>query len=241
MINSIANSPKSIEEMGKILVNSETPKAPRKLESTPCTRCGGAKRIAGYSHVHGGICFKCLGAGVRLTKRGRAANDFLQRLRQRTTGELTPDMLVYYQGFNAGSFAQPSRFMRVNSVSELKETGVSHMVDGQWVKHLAHVIECDGMTSSAQLHDLHRVGQTGLGKQRTFKLALDYQDMLTKSGTIRKGASFGLGVQFTDDHVKNAEMILDRTDTREWVVGKMKTYDVPNPHGAGTVKVTIPE
>lgn len=42
----------------------------------PCWRCEGTGYVRGFSHVHGGICFRCGGVGTPLTKRGQAARQF---------------------------------------------------------------------------------------------------------------------------------------------------------------------
>lgn len=39
-----------------------------KMESYPCSRCGGSGKLSGYSHVWGGVCFKCGGTGTQATK-----------------------------------------------------------------------------------------------------------------------------------------------------------------------------
>lgn len=31
----------------------------------PCGKCGGAGRLRCYSHIAGGLCFRCEGTGVR--------------------------------------------------------------------------------------------------------------------------------------------------------------------------------
>lgn len=157
--------------------------------------------------VYGGICFKCNGAGKFYTKRGRVAAAFLQRLRERTLAEIKPGMLIYYQGFSAGSFSVPSKFYAVQSIGELKPTGRSKSGDGPWVQNYGHDIVCDGMTMGTQADTLHRVGQTGLGKRETLRLALDFQDVLTKTGTVRKGATF-----------PTAEEVLATMDTSGWLV-----------------------
>lgn len=52
--------------------------SPLLFESEPCPRCGGTGHHS-YNRIHGTKCYGCGGAGVRLTKRGRAAQDFHTR------------------------------------------------------------------------------------------------------------------------------------------------------------------
>ena len=50
------------------------------FESKPCNRCGGSGQYS-YCQMHGTRCFGCGGRGEQLTKRGRAAQDFLNASR----------------------------------------------------------------------------------------------------------------------------------------------------------------
>ena len=39
-----------------------------RLQAQCCRRCGGEGRIEAFSHIMGGICFRCWGRGVELSK-----------------------------------------------------------------------------------------------------------------------------------------------------------------------------
>ncbi|MBA9005888.1 hypothetical protein [Thermomonospora cellulosilytica] len=47
---------------------------PITFETEPCGRCGGTGRLEQYGHVAGGVCAKCGGSKVQLSRRGRAAH-----------------------------------------------------------------------------------------------------------------------------------------------------------------------
>lgn len=42
-------------------------------QTRDCSRCDGSGRMVGFSHVHGGVCFKCNGTGQVMTAAGKAA------------------------------------------------------------------------------------------------------------------------------------------------------------------------
>lgn len=54
------------------------------FEHRTCERCGGSGRWG-----HGRVCYGCGGHGAKLTKRGAAAQRWLDHLRQRTFADLT--------------------------------------------------------------------------------------------------------------------------------------------------------
>lgn len=53
------------------------------FEKSECSRCGGEGRLIGFSHVHGGVCFKCNGKGRVLTRSGAAAYKRVQEVQKR--------------------------------------------------------------------------------------------------------------------------------------------------------------
>jgi hypothetical protein len=86
------------------------------LESVTCGRCGGSGRMP-YS-VANGVCFKCGGSGRCYTKRGAAARAFYRSLARTQVTALMPGDKILSQGFTAGSFTQPSRWVTVERVSD---------------------------------------------------------------------------------------------------------------------------
>jgi hypothetical protein len=86
------------------------------LESVTCGRCGGSGRMP-YS-VMNGVCFKCGGTGSVYTKRGAAARGFYRSLARTAPEALVPGDKFVSEGFTAGTFTQPSRWVTVESVQD---------------------------------------------------------------------------------------------------------------------------
>lgn len=68
--------------MTKVLTPDQT-----MFESETCYRCSGTGRYS-YNQVDGSRCYGCSGQGVRLTKRGAAANQRYKALMTRAASEL---------------------------------------------------------------------------------------------------------------------------------------------------------
>lgn len=126
-------------------------------------------------------------------------------------------MLIFDAGFSCGSVSKPSSWNRITLVDAEPKVRASHGIsNGQPVADC--LIECDHMHYQCGLQALHRVGHTALGKQQTLKLALDYQDKLTKQGKIAKAwAPF----------MATPEVILAGTDTSAWLVVKDLSQPAP--------------
>lgn len=160
------------------------------LENIPCNRCGGSGRMP-YS-VYAGLCFKCSGAGAILTKRGRAAQLWMNSQREKFIEEFEVGDLLYMPGFSAGSYAQPNRWLTVTEVVRLNgdEAGYVGRPDLQCVKILARcgTEENHGVTGFVG-GTKYRYGMTAAQKADLRARALAYQATLTKSGTVRKTRS----------------------------------------------------
>ncbi len=53
------------------------------FEQVECSRCGGAGRLVGFSHVYGGVCFGCNGSGKKMTPAGARAFKKVQEVQKR--------------------------------------------------------------------------------------------------------------------------------------------------------------
>lgn len=179
------------------------------FENVPCSRCGGSGRMP--FAVMNGICFKCSGAGAVLTKRGQAAQNFLDGLRHRRADELKVGDLIFSQGFSAGSFAVASSWGRIVSIEPTDNSGAVVLVNGvqqpvaPGLKITTTVVSGGqdsgipawGVPSSApQTSDLQcsvdhmvRIGFSKEEKAAQREQALAFQATLTKSGTVRKAAA----------------------------------------------------
>ncbi len=194
-----------------------------RIETATCSRCGGTGSYS-YCTGYGTMCFKCSGRKVVLSKRGAVANAFLIRLRQRMASELRVGMLLFMEPgpFNKGGFK-----LILKMSDGPVESGCSYMKDGAWVKQLGIAIDCEGFATNLPPDKLERVGHTAAGKAQTLRLALEYQDRLTKAGKLAKGQTF-----------KSPEQILAEFDTTGWIV-RQSAQDAPRivaaaPEGQGS-------
>jgi len=145
------------------------------LESKTCGRCAGSGRY-GPSCVYGGVCFKCNGNGAVLTKRGRAAQNFLNDLRMRKMSEFKVGDLILSEGFSAGSYNQPSFFARITEI----------VVEGDAIKIEAKHNQLGIARFEGNADSTYRKGFTNAEKVEQCKEALAYQETLTKAGTVAK-------------------------------------------------------
>jgi hypothetical protein len=157
----------------------------RKLlfENTTCSRCGGAGRLP-YS-VYGGVCFKCHGRGATLTKRGRAAQEWLNAQREKPLEDFKPGDLIYSEGVPC--IGQRSQWHRVSYVKLLNgaEAGHPNHPDLKCVQVHCHKYMMGGFVGSSKA----RFGMTGPEKADLRDRALAYQATLNKSGKVAKRAT----------------------------------------------------
>ena len=147
----------------------------RKLlfESKTCSRCGGSGHFS-WCQMHGSTCFKCHGDGVVLTKRGKAAQVWLNAKKRKPLGEVAVGEWVLSEGIPGFS---ASVWIKIDEVSgEGEERKVS------------------GLNKRGERHNWQgssMVVQMFLGKVRNAELAreaLAFQETLTLAGTVRKKA-----------------------------------------------------
>ena len=135
------------------------------FESATCGRCGGSGNYS-YNMMHGTRCYGCSGRGYVLTKRGRAAQNFLNDLRSKPVEDIKVGDLVYVDFFGG-----PRGFLKLESIR--KDT----LNLGQWM------FEFPGRCSWG-VHfgcgQTMRVGFSAEEKVAHIKLALEYQATLTK-------------------------------------------------------------
>jgi len=156
----------------------------RKLEMQTCSRCGGCGRYS-YCQMYGDTCFKCGGSGRIYTKRGKAAKDFLKMLRSKRADQFKIGELFYMESgpFSGGGFKRIQSISLVTAV-DAQAKGNSYTVDTMDIQFV------DGGGYSGLIADsMHRRALTAEEKLATMQQALDYQDTLTKQGTVRKNRS----------------------------------------------------
>jgi hypothetical protein len=170
-------------------MNTQTQPAQRKLlfVNTTCTRCGGDGRMP-YS-VYGGVCFKCHGLGATLTKRGRAAQTWLDERRRKPLEDFQAGDWIFSEGVSAGSFSMPSGWAQVESVEHLTGAEAGHISSPDLKCVRVHAVFKDGKkyTQGGFLGQSRaRFSLTAEQRADLRRTALAYQSTLTKSGTVAK-------------------------------------------------------
>lgn len=143
------------------------------FEGYTCGKCGGTGI---YSTYHG-ACFSCHGNGFKLTKRGSAAQYFLNSIRRQPAERFVAGDLILVEGFSAGGYSQPTYWATVKSV------------EGSTI-----VTESPKYGGCTMIGGTYRKGFTGEEKRAQQALALAYQENLTKQGKPVRGSHIDLGL-----------------------------------------------
>ena len=145
---------------------------PRKLlfENKTCSRCGGSGKFS-YCSMYGSVCFKCHGDGVVLTKKGRAAQVWLNAKKKKLGSTIAVGDWVLSEGIPGFS---ASKWAKVTEVTEGGNKIVATFKDG---------------TETAFNGFANVEIKVFLGKARNAELAAEakaFEATLTKSGTVMK-------------------------------------------------------
>ena len=150
-------------------VAAEPTKIVRSFETATCTRCGGTGSHS-YCQMYGTTCFGCGGAGRKYTKRGQAAVDYFNSLRSKPLKD-----------FVVGDFFYMDACFNIKGGwGKVTESAVDNLNPGYW-----HISSERGGYAGPE----NAVRKFGLGKAEKKALlekAYDYQDSLTKQGTVSK-------------------------------------------------------
>jgi hypothetical protein len=145
---------------------------PRKLlfESKTCSRCGGSGKFS-WCQMHGSMCFGCHGDGVVLTKKGKAAQVWLNAKKRKSSDAVEIGEWVLSEGIPGFS---ASVWIKID---EVKGEGAERVISG-----LSKRGERHSFGAGMELRMF-------LGKVRNAELAreaLAFQETLTLAGTVRK-------------------------------------------------------
>lgn len=145
------------------------------FESVTCSRCGGSGQYS-YCSLYGRTCFKCHGNGVVLSKRGHAAQLFLDQLRTKDAREISE-----------------------GDVCLVSVVTFSSIADVWLVATHDAVVDLDGKALVTFAYKSGKTENYGFGRGCTVKAkgskeiedgrraqALAYQETLTKSGTVAR-------------------------------------------------------
>lgn len=140
------------------------------FESEYCGRCGGSGKYS-FNLMHGDSCYGCGGSGVRLTKRGRVAQAFLDAMRIRPASEVKVGDLIEFDIYFCRFFARVESIEpdtingggRFNIIGTRPKTGES-------------------VSLGCLPQSTVRIGFTAEEKQAMRQKALAYQATLNKLG-----------------------------------------------------------
>lgn len=156
------------------------------FETESCTRCGGCGRYS-YCEMYGDRCFKCGGSGRQLTKRGKAASDFLRKLRTVKARDVQIGDYIRVDGTPGFS---KTTWAKVETIYTRLRSGTS-TVDGVTTVH--NHLHLDGTTAKGESYSYGtfpdcdvRLVPTKAQAAEQIAQALAYQATLTKAGTVAK-------------------------------------------------------
>jgi hypothetical protein len=139
------------------------------FETQTCGRCGGSGQYS-FCYSHGSRCFGCNGHGIKLTKRGAAAQAFYNALLTVKAEDVQPGQKVLNAGIPGIAAAG---WHTVEAV--IREGGEKV------------AINCDGYGLHAYVGSPVRIARTKEEKAEARAAALVFQAKLTKAGQLRKG------------------------------------------------------
>jgi len=168
-----------------------------RLETTTCTRCGGSGRYS-YNMRDGDRCYGCGGRGVNYTKRANAARSLFIELRAQPLAS-----------FNTGDLARYTPSMRAERTVQIASEPVETK-SGSYGKNADGSINHDDLTYYHGVTLSWGKPEKRRGEQRMFMpgnpptfgavvsdelhnrasdLIIEYQNLLTKQGCIRKDST----------------------------------------------------
>lgn len=150
-------------------------KAKPVFEHEICSRCCGDGKYS-FNLMHGSVCYGCSGTGYKLTPRGRAAQSFLNQLRQIPMENFQIGELIRFDGTSA-------KWEKIVSIEFLngEQAGYVNRPDLQCVRIKTNDSGMIGFVGSK-----YTKGFTAEEKQQQVSRALAYQETLTKTGKPRK-------------------------------------------------------
>jgi hypothetical protein len=159
-----------------------------KLESETCSRCGGSGQYSRCSW-YGTTCFRCRGRKVTFTKRGEAAQRFLQGLRSKPAREFAVGDLFWLDGvpgFTKSAFHKITA-IKVHSAAEKIAKGHRSESNGVEVPQRdTLILEAEKTRYECDADTIIRKGCTVEEKAATLAQALAFQATLTKTGKPMK-------------------------------------------------------
>lgn len=143
------------------------------FESTTCKRCGGTGKHS-FNAIHKDTCYGCSGTGRQLTKRGKAARDYLDEMRRKPASEIQVGDLVRFQTMTHAFF------------SRVEEIGEDKLNPGRIAIKATRASTGEAVRAIVFPTSPMTLGFSQEEKAAQVAQAIAYQATLTKSGTPRK-------------------------------------------------------
>ena len=148
---------------------------PRNLlfENVTCSRCGGSGKFS-WCQSHGDMCFKCHGDGKTLTKRGHAAQFWLNAQKRKPGSEIKVGETIMIDGIPGFSPSFWAKVTEINGDCDITAVGIKN---GQ-----SMVLNGWGTQDVRAAQSKERLAELRVQ-------ALAFQASLTQAGTVRKRAA----------------------------------------------------
>lgn len=150
------------------------------FENQVCSRCHGTGEYS-FCQMYGTRCFKCAGAKVVLTKRGKIAQDYLVQLQTIPLQDLKPGQIIECTGYTNGG----AMFHYKAPVISIEPSN-SATINGIPVEYIC--IKTEHLKYGNSGTNCPRVGTIRVwpNTPENVAKALEFQATLTKSGTVKK-------------------------------------------------------
>ena len=159
------------------------------FEKQTCSRCGGSGQYS-YCQSYGSTCFKCVGKGEVLTKRGHAAYlVYIESLKVPLTEIAIGDLIQIEEWYPAGTIRYFAPVVEIEQ--NVKSHSVLDAATNEWRDVIGTLVKTQhAKRGRASIHGssltMVRKGWDGATKQARLAAALAHQETLTKTGAPRK-------------------------------------------------------
>ena len=160
------------------------------FENETCSRCHGTGEYS-YCAYYGKTCFKCHGSKVVLTKRGAAAQRFLDQLQTVSIKDLKVGALIECTGVTNGNglFRYKAPVVSIGPSDQVKHVSSStNGVPNPTVEYMLIKTEHPKFGAGGLNTPDNTTVRIWQNTKENIAKALEYQANLTKTGTPRKTA-----------------------------------------------------
>lgn len=147
------------------------------FETQECSRCRGTGKFS-FCEMYRDTCFKCQGQKIVLTARGLAAKKYLHELRTVPVSQIPVGSKIVVNSMQRRYFG---------TVISIGESGSKYMKEGQWHNYV-EITTTHPKYGQSRLCTFPDVGTEVIDSNDSekIKMAIEFQETLTKSGSPRK-------------------------------------------------------